>query len=60
MESIILKGRGASKGVAEGAALVIHDTIAFLSDISITEGIITYPQSSFTFSDDNYTFITID
>ena len=47
MESITLKGRGASKGVVEGEALVIHDTIAFLSDISITEGIITCPQSKF-------------
>ena len=47
MESITLKGRGASRGVVEGEALVIHDTIAFLSDISITEGIITYPQSKF-------------
>ena len=47
MESITLKGRGASKGVVEGKALVIHDTIAFLSDISITEGIITCPQSKF-------------
>ena len=47
MESITLKGRGASKGAVEGEALVIHDTIAFLSDISITEGIITCPQSKF-------------
>jgi len=47
MESIVLKGRSASKGVAEGEALVIHDTISFLSDIKITEGIITNPQSKF-------------
>lgn len=41
----MLKGRGASKGVAEGEALLTHDAISFLSDISITEGIITNPQS---------------
>ena len=45
MESFTLKGRGASKGVAEGEALLTHDAISFLSDISITEGIITSPQS---------------
>ena len=45
MESIVLKGRGASKGVVEGEALVIPDTISFLSDIDITQGIITCPQS---------------
>ncbi len=45
MESITLKGRGASKGVAEGEALLTHDAISFLSDINITEGIITSPQS---------------
>lgn len=45
MVSITLKGRGASKGVAEGEALLTHDAISFLSDISITEGIITNPQS---------------
>jgi predicted aconitase with swiveling domain len=47
MESITLKGHGASKGVVEGEALVIDDTIAFLGDISIADGIITYPQSKF-------------
>ncbi len=47
MESITLKGRSASKGVAEGEALVTHDAISFLSDISTTEGIITSPQSKF-------------
>lgn len=47
MKSIVLKGRSASKGVAEGEALVIHDTMSFLSDIKITEGIITNPQSKF-------------
>ena len=47
MESIVLRGRGASKGVAEGEALVTTDTISFLSDISILEGIITHPQSKF-------------
>lgn len=47
MENIVLKGRSASKGVAEGEALIIHDTISFLSDIKITEGIITNPQSKF-------------
>ena len=45
MESFTLKGRSASKGVAEGEALLTHDAISFLSDISITEGIITSPQS---------------
>ncbi len=45
MESFTLKGRGASKGVAEGEALLTHDAISFLSDISITEGIIISPQS---------------
>ena len=45
MESFTLKGRGASKGMAEGEALLTHDAISFLSDISITEGIITSPQS---------------
>ena len=45
MESITLKGRSASKGLAEGEALVTHDAISFLSDISITEGTITSPQS---------------
>jgi hypothetical protein len=45
MVNIMLKGRGASKGVAEGEALVTHDNLSFLSDINITEGIITYPQS---------------
>jgi len=45
MESFTLKGRGASKGVAEGEALLTHDAISFLSDINITEGIITSPQS---------------
>jgi len=47
MESVELKGRGASKGVAEGEALVTLDTISFLSDINILEGIITHPQSKF-------------
>ena len=47
MASITLKGRGASKGLAEGEALVTHDAISFLSDISVTEGIITSPQSEF-------------
>ena len=47
MESIILKGHGASKGIVEGEALVTNDTISFLSDINITEGIITHPQSKF-------------
>jgi predicted aconitase with swiveling domain len=45
VESITLKGRSASKGVAEGEALVTTDAISFLSDISVTEGIITSPQS---------------
>ena len=45
MDRFTLKGRGASKGVAEGEALLTHDAISFLSDISITEGIITSPQS---------------
>ena len=45
MESFTLKGRGASKGVAEGEALLTHDAISFLSDINITEGIIISPQS---------------
>ncbi len=45
MENITLKGRSASKGLAEGEALVTHDAISFLSDISVTEGIITSPQS---------------
>ncbi|MGB2815139.1 MAG: DUF126 domain-containing protein [Dehalococcoidales bacterium] len=47
MERFTLKGRGASKGVAEGEALLTHDAISFLSDISITEGIITSPQSKY-------------
>jgi len=45
MSSITLRGRSASKGVAEGEALLTHDAISFLSDISISEGIIIYPQS---------------
>ena len=45
MENITLKGRSASKGLAEGEALVTHDAISFLSDISVTEGIITSLQS---------------
>ena len=45
MDRFTLKGRGASKGVAEGEALLTHDAISFLSDINITEGIITSPQS---------------
>jgi len=45
MQSITLKGRGASKGRAEGEALVTHDAISFLSDVSVTGGIITSPQS---------------
>ncbi|KPK22613.1 MAG: hypothetical protein AMJ70_05565 [Dehalococcoidia bacterium SG8_51_3] len=45
MENITLKGRSASKGLAEGEAMVTHDAISFLSDISVTEGIITSPQS---------------
>ena len=47
MDRFTLKGRAASKGVAEGEALVTHDAISFLSDISVTEGIITSPQSEF-------------
>jgi predicted aconitase with swiveling domain len=47
MESITLKGRSASKGKAEGEAMVTRDAISFLSDISVTEGIITSPQSEF-------------
>ncbi len=47
MSSITLRGRSASKGVAEGEALLTHDAISFLSDISISEGIIIYPQSKF-------------
>ena len=45
MKSITLKGRSASKGIAEGEALLTHDALSFLSDISVTEGIITSPQS---------------
>ena len=47
MESVTLKGRSASKGIAEGEALVTRDAISFLSDISVTEGTITSPQSEF-------------
>jgi len=47
MSSITLRGRSASKGVAEGEALLTHDAISFLSDISITKGIITSPQSKY-------------
>ena len=47
MESIKLKGRSASKGVAEGEALLTRDALSFLSDISVTEGIITSPQSEY-------------
>jgi predicted aconitase with swiveling domain len=47
MESITLKGRSASKGIAEGEAMVTRNAISFLSDISVTEGIITSPQSEF-------------
>ena len=47
MKSITLKGRSASKGIAEGEALLTHDAISFLSDISVSEGIITSPQSKF-------------
>ncbi|HEY51385.1 MAG TPA: DUF126 domain-containing protein [Dehalococcoidia bacterium] len=47
MKSITLKGRSASKGIAEGEALLTYDALSFLSDISVTEGIITSPQSKF-------------
>ena len=47
MEQITLKGRGASKGVAEGEALVTQDILTFLHDISTTEGTINTPGSKF-------------
>ena len=45
MKSITLKGRIASRGLAEGYALVVPHSISFLSDIDITEGIIRVPSS---------------
>ena len=45
MADITLKGRSASRGIAEGEAFLTHDALSFLSDISITGGVITSPQS---------------
>ena len=45
MTEIILKGIGASKGVAEGEAFVTRDPLAFLGDISLADGTISLPTS---------------
>ena len=45
MERIVLKGRSASKGMAEGEALVVDDPICFCSDLDVMTGVINEPTS---------------
>jgi predicted aconitase with swiveling domain len=45
LNTIVLKGRAASKGIAEGHALLIPHAISFLGDIDIMQGTIRAPLS---------------
>lgn len=45
METICLKGRVASRGVAAGYALVVPHALSFLSDIDLAHGTIRVPSS---------------
>ena len=45
-KTIILYGRSAAKGVAEGEALVTNDAISFLFDIDIIKGTVITPKST--------------
>lgn len=45
LKTVVLKGRAASKGVAEGHALLIPHAVSFLGDIDITHGTIRAPSS---------------
>lgn len=38
MSSITLSGKGASKGIVEGEALVVRETLSFLTDIDVNDG----------------------
>lgn len=46
MGEIVLKGKGAAKGVAEGDALVVREAVAFWTDIDVNDGTIIDPKSS--------------
>ncbi len=43
MERIVLRGKSAARGVAEGEAMVTHDGMCFLSDINIRTGVVSEP-----------------
>ena len=45
MERIVLKGRSASKGTAQGEAMVVDDRICFCSDVDVMTGVINEPTS---------------
>ena len=46
MGEIVLRGKGAAKGVAEGEALVAGEAVAFWSDIDVNDGTVINPKSS--------------
>ena len=45
MEKIVLRGRGAAKGVAHGKALVGRGLLCFSSDVDVMTGVIGDPAS---------------
>lgn len=46
MKEVVLKGKGAVKGIAEGEALVAGEPVGFWADIDVYNGTIINPKST--------------